>query len=112
MFSVFSWSVIVTKPGTSFVVHLVCRGWESVRNIDVNISSSVPAAIDPVEDLDSLNKDVGAVVDSEPGGVLLLGRAHVRVPGVLRLPVDAVGSTEHAVGGRHAGRQGGQLSST
>ena len=102
----------MTKPGTSLVVHLVCRGWESVRNIDVNISSSIPAAIDPVEDLDSLNEDVGAVVDGEPGGVLLLGRAHVRVSRVLRLPVDAVGGTEDAVGGRQAGCHGGQLSST
>ena len=130
MFSVLSWSVIVTEPGTSLVVHLVCRGWESVGNIDVNISSSVPAAIDPVEDLDPLNEDVGAEVDGEPGRVLLLGRnnrnvdkifclrssnlgrAHVRVSGVLRLPVDAVGGTEDAVGGRQAGRHGGQLSST
>ena len=102
----------MTKPGTSLIVHLVCRGWESVRNIDVNISSSIPAAIDPVEDLDSLNEDVGAVVDGEPGRVLLLGRAHVRVARVLSLPVDAVGGTEDAVGGRQAGRQGGQLSST
>ena len=112
MFSVLSWSIIVTKPGTPLVVHLVCRGWKSVRNIDVNISSSVPAAIDPVEDLDSLNEDVGAVVDGKPGRVLLLGRAHVRVSGVLSLPVDAVGGTEDAVGGRQAGCHGGQLSST
>ena len=112
MFSVLSWSVIVTEPGTSLVVHLVCRGWESVGNIDVNISSSVPAAIDPVEDLDPLNEDVGAEVDGEPGRVLLLGRAHVRVPGVLSLPVDAVGGSEDTVGGGQAGRQGGQLSST
>ena len=112
MFSVLSWSVIMTEPGTSLVVHLVCRGWESVGNIDVNISSSVPAAIDPVEDLDPLNEDVGAIVDGEPGRVLLLGRAHVRVSGVLSLPVDAVGGSEDTVGGGQAGRQGGQLSST
>ena len=47
--------------------HVNARSWKLIRNADVNISSSIPAALTSVEDLNPLDGDRSAVVDGNPG---------------------------------------------
>ena len=112
MLSVFGRPSKVAKQGATSKLP-VFSFRKLVGDADVNIFGSVSTASrSSVVDLHSIHGDWLAIVDGEPGRVLLLGRAHVRVSGVLSLPVDAVGGSEDTVGGGQAGRQGGQLSST
>ena len=56
----------MAKEGTSRK-HVNSRSWKLIRNADVNISSSIPAALTSVEDLNPLDGDRSAVVDGNPG---------------------------------------------
>ena len=46
--------------------HPTARSWKIIRNADINISSSLPTASVSGEDLNPLDGDSGAVVDSKP----------------------------------------------
>ena len=112
MFTVFAWSSKVAKPSTPFIVKLISRSWNGIRNKDVDISSSTPAVFDPVEDFNSFNIDLLAVVNGDPGGILPLGMAEPRKFIAICFSIYAVAGSMVIVSGRQGGRHGAQLSNT
>ena len=56
--------------------HLIARNWKLVRNPDVNVPSSPSTASASVENLNSLDDDIGAKVDGNPGFFVMFSVAH------------------------------------
>ena len=112
MFTVFAWSSKVAKPSTPFIVKLISRSWKGIRNKDVDISSSTPAVFDPVEDFNSFNIDLLAVVNGDPGGILPLGMAEPRKFIAICFTIYAVAGYIDRLSGRQGGCHGAQLSNT
>ena len=69
--------------------HLAARSWKLVRNADINISSPSSTACDSVENLDPVDGDCFAVVNSNPGCTFIVCMAHIRtMPSIWTLCVS------------------------